>query len=135
MDTSSALVSVGSSLVLAHREPINIEDLKAKINEWIVLDIEMQELRKVLKKKAAQKKPVSEWLMFHMDKHNVGDVKTKDGKLILKTSTINASMSIKAIKAQLEESKTSLSIDDMIHRIFDNRPKVNRASLKFSKHK
>jgi thymidylate synthase len=127
--------SIGSSLVIATREPINIDELKAKINEWIELDIEMQELRKVMKKKAALKKPISEWLMFHMDKHNVGDVKTKDGKLVLKTSTINASISIKAIKAQLEESKLSLSIDDMIHRIFDNRPQVNRASLKFSKHR
>ena len=94
------------------------EKILAVIKEWIVNDNEMKQLQKVMKDRREKKKMLTNLLVTEMNKSNVDEYNTQNGKLI---KTCQKS------KKPISKSYLSTCID----KIFKSNPEQGKKILEF----
>jgi hypothetical protein len=113
---------------LVPHEDITLEDFKNLVKKWIESDAYIKKASEIIREKKKQRDKLSEVITKFMCKYNIEDLNTKEGKIRCKTSYTKYALSQKDIK----EKVTNLIPEkrDMIIKIFDDRPKKEKISLR-----
>ncbi len=113
---------------LAPVEEVSLEDFKNFVKKWLELDAYIKKAQELVKEKKKQRNKLAEIITKFMCKYNIEDLNTKEGRIRCKTSYIKAPVTQKEIKDKI----TTLVPDkrDDIKKIFDERPKKEKVSLR-----
>lgn len=109
-------------------DDITLEDFKNYVKKWLELDAYVKKAMEVVKEKKKQRNKLAEVITRFMCKYNIEDLNTKEGRIRCKTSYIREPVTQKVIKAKMTELLPERK--DIVTKIYDERPKHERLSLK-----
>jgi len=109
-------------------EEVSLEDFKNFVKKWLELDAYIKKAQELVKEKRKQRNKLAEIITKFMCKYNIEDLNMKEGRIRCKTSYIREPVTQKEIKEKI----TTLVPDkkDDIKKIFDERPKKEKVSLR-----
>jgi hypothetical protein len=109
-------------------DDITLEDFKNYVKKWLEMDAYLKRAMEVVKEKKKQRNKLAEVITRFMCKYNIEDLNTKEGRIRCKTSYIREPVTQKVIKAKMTELLPERK--DIVTKIYDERPKHERLSLK-----
>lgn len=109
-------------------DDITLEDFKNYVKKWLELDAYLKKALELVKEKKKQRNKLAEVITRFMCKYNIEDLNTKEGRIRCKTSYIREPVTQKVIKAKMTELLPERK--DIVTKIYDERPKHERLSLK-----
>lgn len=106
-------------------------EFKQNVRAWMEADNYIKKLQQAAKEKNVQKKCLTEKILSFMAKFNIEDLNTKDGKLRYKITYVKEPISQKIIKQKVSEYfTTTKSSDELVHKVFDEREKTPKPTLR-----
>lgn len=124
----TSVVKDGAPTSLIPLDEITLEDFKNYVKKWLELDAYLKKAMEVVKEKKKQRNKLAEVITRFMCKYNIEDLNTKEGRIRCKTSYIREPVTQKVIKAKMTELLPERK--DIVTKIYDERPKHERLSLK-----
>lgn len=113
-------------------ENISIEDFSNLVKKWIEIDNWLKKTQETAKQKRKQKDKLSEVITHYMCKYNIEDLNTSEGKIRCKVRYVKSGLNQKMVKQRITElfKDNEQKGDAIISKIFDEREKVERVSLR-----
>lgn len=111
---------------------ISIEDFSNLVKKWIEIDNWLKKTQEIAKQKRKQKDKLSELITHYMCKYNIEDLNTSEGKIRCKVRYVKSGLNQKMVKQRIAElfKDNEQKGDAIISKIFDEREKVERVSLR-----
>lgn len=127
---SGAEVGGGELMVLP--ENITLEEFRTYVKKYLELDNYIKKAREIVREKRKQKDKLSEVISKFMIKFNIEDLKTKDGCIRCKVGYVKAPVNQKAIKEKITDyfKNNENECKEVIHKVFEEREKVEKVSLR-----
>jgi len=122
-----------SSLVLYNDpEKMSLNEFKILVKKWLELDIFIKKAKEVIKEKKTAQDKLSPLISKFMCKYELEDINTKDGRIRCKTTKVNAPISQKIIKDKIADyfKGNENQKNDILHKIYDEREKIEKVSLR-----
>jgi hypothetical protein len=114
------------------RDTISMDEFKSYVKRWFDTDNYVKRAQQIIKEKRKEKNQLSEVIMKFMCKYNIEDLNTKEGRIRCKNVYVKAPVSKDVVKQCIsdyfphdEEKK-----EEIIHKIYDNREKVEKTTLR-----
>jgi hypothetical protein len=108
------------------------ENLKSNVKEYLEIDDYIKALNKALKEKRNQKKKLQENILESMQKFEIDNMNTKNGKLVYSKTTakkgLNKQNLLSGLLLYFQNNEDNAK--DACTLIMENRPKVEKISLK-----
>lgn len=122
---------IGTELMVLP-ENITLEEFRTYVKKYLELDNYIKKAREIIREKRKQKDKLSEVISKFMIKFNIEDLKTKDGCIRCKVGYVKAPVNQKAIKDKITDyfKNNENECKEVIHKVFEEREKVEKVSLR-----
>ena len=130
---SSSVSSGNSSALVVYDIPENIslEEFKNFVKKWLEYDNYIKKAREVIREKRKARDKLTEIITKFMCKYNIEDLNTKEGRIRCRTQVVKAPMSQKVVKQKITDYITDEGQkNEILHKIYDEREKVEKVSLR-----
>lgn len=113
-------------------EDISLAEFKSILKKWLEFDNFIKKAKIAIKEKAVAQKKLAEIITSYMDKYDIEDINTSEGKIKFKKSVGKTPVSQKKIKETINEYfKDNEPIrTGILTKIYENRSPVERMSLR-----
>lgn len=111
---------------------ITLEEFRSYVKRYLELDNYIKKAREVIRDKRKQKDKLSEIISKFMIKFNIEDLNTKDGRIRCKVAQVKAPVNQKVIKEKITDyfKNNENECKEIIHKVFDEREKVEKVCLR-----
>jgi Family of unknown function (DUF5760) len=113
-------------------EDISLAEFKSILKKWLEFDNFIKKAKVAIKEKTMAQKKLAEVITSYMDKYDIEDINTSEGKIKFKKSVGKTPVSQKKIKETINEYfKDNEPIrTGILTKIYENRSPVERMSLR-----
>ena len=113
---------------LVAAEAISLEDFKNFVKKWLEIDSYIKKAQDIVKEKKKQRNKLAEVITKFMNKYNIEDLNTKEGRIRCKTTYVKTPMSQKEMKEKI----TTLVPEKkaIFEQLCDDRPKTQKVGLR-----
>lgn len=113
-------------------EDISLAEFKSILKKWLEFDNFIKKAKIAIKEKSVAQKKLAEIITSYMDKYDIEDINTSEGKIKFKKSVGKTPVSQKKIKETINEYfKDNEPIrTGILTKIYENRSPVERMSLR-----
>jgi hypothetical protein len=128
----SQLTGSQSNELMVLPENITLEEFRGYVKKYLELDSYIKKAREIIRDKKKQKDKLSEVISKFMIKFNIEDLKTKDGCIRCKVGYVKTPVSQKAIKEKITDyfKNDENECKEVIHKVFEQREKIEKVSLR-----
>ena len=118
--------------MVLYKDPNNIsmDDFKLLVKKWFDLDNYIKKAQEVIKDKRKEKNEISRTIMAFMCKYNIEDLNTKEGRIRCKSVQVKAPINKEFIKQQLTQYVAETKREEVIHKIYEEREKIEKTTLR-----
>jgi hypothetical protein len=109
-------------------EDVSLEDFKTFVKKWIEFDGYVKKVQQIIKEKKKQRDRLSEVITKFMNKYNIEDINTKEGRIRCKTTYVKKALTQKEMKEKIINLIPEKR--DLLTQLYDERPKQERVSLR-----
>jgi hypothetical protein len=113
-------------------ENISLEEFKGYVKKWFEFDNFIKKAKDIIKEKKESRDKLSTLISKFMSKYDIEDLNTKEGRIRCKTTIVKAPISQKIIKNKITDyfKENEHYKNDILHKIYDDREKVEKVSLR-----
>lgn len=113
-------------------ENISLEEFKNYVKKWFEYDNFIKKAREVIREKRQARDKLTEIITKVMCRHNIEDLNTKEGRIRCKTQVVKAPVNQKVVKERITDyfKNNEHQRDDILHKIYEDREKVEKVSLR-----
>lgn len=113
-------------------EDLSMADFKAHIKRWFELDNYLKKAKEVLKDKRAEKIKLSEIIMKFMNKHNIEDLNTKEGRIRCKNTYVKAPVNKQLVQQRIADFfvHDEVKQKEILDKIYEEREAVEKTTLR-----
>lgn len=114
------------------KETITMEEFKNCVKKWFDTDNYVKRAQQIIKEKRKEKNQLSEVIMKFMNKYNIEDLNTKEGRIRCKNVYVKAPVSKDVVKQCISDffPNDEGKKEEIIHKIYENREKVEKKTLR-----
>lgn len=114
------------------KETITMEEFKNYVKRWFDTDNYVKRAQQIIKEKRKEKNQLSEVIMKFMNKYNIEDLNTKEGRIRCKNVYVKAPVSKDVVKQCISDyfPNDEGKKEEIIHKIYENREKVEKKTLR-----
>lgn len=134
-NTPSIISDVQENTVVLYNdipENISLEEFKGYVKKWFEFDNFIKKAKDIIKEKKDSRDKLSTLISKFMCKYDIEDLNTKEGRIRCKTTVVKAPVSQKIIKDKITDyfKENEHQKNDILHKIYDDREKVEKVSLR-----
>tara|TARA_Y100000389_G_scaffold70411_1_gene67115 strand:- start:400 stop:876 length:477 start_codon:yes stop_codon:yes gene_type:complete len=107
-----------------------LDEFKENVKAWTLADNQVKRLNAASKQLKTKKKELNEKILDFMARFNIEDLNTKEGIIRYKKTFVKEPLTQKMIKEKLNEAFKDSDSLEKINKIFTNRNKVEKTSLR-----
>jgi hypothetical protein len=113
-------------------ENISLEEFKNYVKKWFEFDNFIKKAKDIIKEKKASRDKLSELISKFMCKYDIEDLNTKEGRIRCKTTVVKAPINQKIVKDKITDyfRENESQKNEILHKIYDDREKVEKVSLR-----
>jgi hypothetical protein len=113
-------------------ENISMDEFKTYVKKWFEYDNFIKKAREVVREKRKARDKLTEVITEVMCRHNIEDLNTKEGRIRCKTQVVKAPVNQKVVKERITDyfKNNEHQRDDILHKIYEEREKVEKVSLR-----
>jgi hypothetical protein len=125
----------GSGALVVAQHQMSLDDFREYVRKYIELDTWIKKAQELLKEKKKQKDKLSEVITKFMINNDIEDLNVRNaGKIVCKVRNVKKPVSQKVIKEKITDYFNSENLGErgnqIIKKVFDERPVVEKASLR-----
>jgi hypothetical protein len=109
-------------------DDLSLEDFKNFVKKWIEFDGYVKKVQQILKDKKRQRDKLSEIITKFMNKYNIEDINTKEGRIRCKKTYVTKTLTQKEMKEKIINLMPEKK--DLVKQLYDERPKQEKVSLR-----
>jgi hypothetical protein len=111
---------------------ISLEEFRDYVRKWLELDNNIKKAQEVIKERKKVRDKLSTVISAFMCKYNIEDLNTKEGRIRCKVSTVKAPVNQKVVKQKITDyfGNDENKKQDILTKIYDERPEVEKVSLR-----
>lgn len=127
-DNSNALVLYND----INPDNIGLDEFKMLVKKWFEYDNFIKKAKELIAEKKKSRDKLSELISKFMCKNELEDINTKDGRIRCKTTTVKSPINQKVIKEKISDyfKGNENQKNDILHKIYDEREKTEKVSLR-----
>ena len=130
VDNEIAIDNTSQAMTESMNEAL-LEEFKSHVKDWLELDNQLKRLAAAAKERRKKKNDINLKILEFMGRFNIEDLNTKEGIIRYRKTYVKEPLSQKTIKTKLEELfKDDLDIFEKVQKIFTERGKIEKASLR-----
>lgn len=113
-------------------QSISLEEFREYVRKWLELDNNIKKAQEVIRERKQVRDKLSTVISAFMCKYNIEDLNTKEGRIRCKVSTVKAPVNQKTVKQKLTDyfQHDETKKQDILTKIYDERPEVEKVSLR-----
>lgn len=113
-------------------ENISLEEFKNYVKKWLECDNFIKRARDAIKERKKMQDKLAGIITKYMCKYNIEDLNTKEGRIRCKTLVVKTPVSQKLVKQRITDyfKNNESQRDDILHKIYEDREKVEKVSLR-----
>jgi hypothetical protein len=113
-------------------DPVDLENFKQQVRTWVELDSSMKKLQAAIKERRSYKKMLTDKILAFMDRYNIEDLNTKEGRLRYNVVYVKPALSQKDIKSKLEQYFASDAVtgQNVVSAVFETSERLAKVNLK-----
>ena len=122
----------GHVVLYNENENITLDELKGYVKKWLEHDNFVKRAKEAIKEKKKVQDKLTQVITKFMCKYDIEDLNTKEGRIRCKTQVVKAPISQRTIKQKITDyfKENEYVKEDFIHKVYEDREKVERVSLR-----